>query len=80
MAYVLFLLAGLGFGYAAVGGWKLFPLVFPTLLAIGAFLRDGISAGSFVRFVIAIALTLIGIAVGVVLDERGARRQEARPG
>jgi hypothetical protein len=80
MAYVLFLLAGLGFGYGAVGGWKLFPLVFPILLAIAAFLRDGVSAGSVVKLVIAIVLTLIGIAVGAILDERGARSQEARTG
>jgi hypothetical protein len=80
MAYVLFLLAGLAFGYAAVGGWKLFPLVFPILLAIAAFLRDGVSGGSVARLVIAIVLTLIGIAVGAIIDQRGARRQEARPG
>ena len=36
VAYVLFFLAGLGFGYAAMGGWKWLPLVFPLLLALFA--------------------------------------------
>jgi hypothetical protein len=80
MSYVLFLLAGLGFGYAAVGIWKFAPLVFPTVLALGAFLRDGVDAGSLLKFVIAIVVTLIGIGLGAFLDERGARGQTAGAG
>ena len=34
-AYLLFFLAGLGFGYAASGRWKWVPLAFPLLLGIG---------------------------------------------
>ena len=80
MAYVLFLLAGLGFGYAAVGVWKLAPLIFPLVLALGAFLRDGVSAGSFAKFVIAIVLMLIGVALGMLLDQRSERGQAAGAG
>jgi len=77
MSYVLFLLAGIGFGYAAVGFWKLTPLIFPLLLALGAFLRDGVSAGSFLKLVLAIVLVLVGVALGTALDQRAERRQAA---
>ena len=80
MSYVLFFLAGLGFGYAAVGLWKLLPLVFPLVLALGAFLSDGVDAGSLVKLVVAIVVILIGIGLGVVLDERGARGEAAGAG
>ncbi len=77
MSYVLFFLAGFGFGYAAVGLWKFTPLVFPIVLAIGAFLRDGISGESLLKLVVAIIVMVIGIVLGAVLDERGARSQTA---
>jgi hypothetical protein len=78
LPYVLFFLAGLGFGYAARGGWKLMPLVFPVVLAAGAFLRDGVSVGSFFKLVAAVVVMLIGIVVGTALDQRAARGQAAR--
>jgi hypothetical protein len=77
MSYVLFFLAGLGFGYAAVGKWKLTPLVFPLTLAIGALLRDGVDVTSLIKLVIAIVVTVVGIVLGGVLDERTARSQTA---
>ena len=77
MAYVLFFFAGFGFGYAAQGRWKFTPLVFPILLAIGAFLRDGVSGGSLLKFAVAVVLILIGIVLGTILDQRSARSQTA---
>jgi len=77
MSYVLFFLAGFGFGYAAPGMWKFTPLVFPLLLALGAFLRDGVSGASLLKLVIAIILMVIGIVLGAVLDQRGERSQTA---
>jgi hypothetical protein len=77
MSYVLFFLAGFGFGYAAPGMWKFTPLVFPIVLAIGAFLRDGVSGSSLLKFVIAIVVMVIGIVLGALLDERSARSQTA---
>ena len=77
MSYVLFLLAGFGFGYAAVGLWKFAPLVFPLVLALGAFLRDGVSGAAFLKLVIAIVVMLIGIALGAMVDQRSARSQAA---
>ena len=43
-AYLLFFLAGVGFGYAAPGRWKWLPLLFPLALGIGALLKDGLDA------------------------------------
>lgn len=77
MSYVLFFLAGLGFGYAAVGLWRFTPLVFPLLLALGAFLTDGVDAASLLKLVLAIAVTLVGILLGALLDQRSARSQTA---
>ena len=77
LAYIIFFLAGLGFGYAAQGKWKLAPLAFPIALALGAFVNDGIQGEIVLRFVIAIAITLGGIFLGWMLDERSARREAA---
>jgi len=77
VSYVLFFLAGFGFGYAAPGMWKFTPLVFPLVLALGAFLRDGISGEALLKLVVAVVLMVIGIVLGAVLDERGARSQTA---
>jgi hypothetical protein len=74
MAYILFLLAGLGFGYAAPGLWKLAPLAFPIALALGAFLRDGVDGESLLKLILALAVTLVGIVVGAVLDQRAEAR------
>ncbi|HYP47655.1 MAG TPA: hypothetical protein VEQ61_03360 [Thermoleophilaceae bacterium] len=74
-AYFLFLLAGLGFGYGAVMPWKLVPLLLPIALAAGAVWRNGADGDIFVRLVIALIVTAIGIAVGWALDERGAARR-----
>ena len=77
-AYVLFFLAGLGFGYAAVGKWKWLPLVFPLALALGAALQQGIDGTWVVRLVIALVVTAGGILLGAMLDARGERGDRAR--
>jgi hypothetical protein len=74
VAYILFLLAGLGFGYAAPGLAKLLPLLFPLVLALGAFTRDGVDGGSLLRLILAIVITMVGIALGAVLEERAESR------
>jgi hypothetical protein len=70
VGFVLFFLAGVGFGYAAPGGFKFIPFVFPLLLALGAFLRDGLQGEIFLRLLLALVLTGIGIFLGMYLDER----------
>ena len=80
MSYVLFFLAGFGFGYAAVGGWKFLPLAFPLLLALGAFLRDGVDATALLKLVIAVVVMLLGILLGTLVDQRGGSSQTAGAG
>jgi hypothetical protein len=73
---VLFFLAGVAFGYAATGGYKFAPLVFPVVLALGAFVRDGVSGEVLLKLLVALVLTGIGIFLGLRLDER-SRESEA---
>ena len=77
VAYLLFFLAGLGFGFAAPGRTKLVPFLFPLLLAIGAALTNGLDATLILRLIVALALTALGIVLGMLMDDRG-RRREAR--
>jgi hypothetical protein len=41
IAYLLFFLAGLGFGYAAEGKWRWLPLLFPLALGAWAIFKYG---------------------------------------
>jgi hypothetical protein len=70
--YLLFLLAGLGFGYAARGAWKWLPLALPLLLALVTVLQDGIDGALVVRLAVALLLTVAGVLLGLVLDRREA--------
>jgi hypothetical protein len=77
-AYVIFFIAGLGFGYAAQGKWRFLPLVFPVALALGAALTQGIDATWIVRVIVALAVTIGGVLLGAMLDARGSRGEQAR--
>jgi hypothetical protein len=77
-AYVLFFIAGLGFGYAAVGKWKFLPIVFPLALAIGAALQQGVDGTWVFRLIVALIVTAGGVVLGAVLDARGERGERAR--
>jgi hypothetical protein len=78
--YILFFLAGLGFGFAATGKWKWLPLVFPIFLWIGAVLVNGVDATSVIRLIVALALTAGGILIGMMLDSRERRGTAAEAG
>ena len=77
--YLIFFLAGLGFGYAAIGVWKWVPLVFPLLLALIAAFSEGVDGTFLVRLLIALVITAAGVLLGIVLapDEQPRR---AEPG
>lgn len=75
-AYVLFFIAGLGFGYAAPPKWRWLPLLFPLLLGLGALVQDGIDAAILVRLLIALIITALGILAGSVIDARTRERGE----
>ncbi|MGH2824161.1 MAG: hypothetical protein ACRDLY_14285 [Thermoleophilaceae bacterium] len=77
-AYVLFFLAGLGFGYSAPGKWKWIPLVFPLALALGAALQQGIDGAWIVRLIVALLVTAGGVLLGAMLEARGERGERAR--
>jgi hypothetical protein len=77
VAYLLFFLAGLGFGYAAMGGWKWVPLVFPVLLALVAAASEGVDGTMLVRLVVALVVTAAGVLLGIWLaPEEQPRRAE----
>jgi hypothetical protein len=75
-AYVLFFLAGVGFGFAAPGRWKWFPVVFPLVLAIGALVKDGLDAAILLRLVIALVITGAGVVLGTIIDSRTGERAD----
>ncbi len=77
-AYVLFFIAGLGFGFAAAGKWKWLPLIFPLLLFLGAALQDGVDATMLVRLLVAVLVTVAGVLLGALLEQRGERDEHAR--
>jgi hypothetical protein len=70
IAYILFFLAGVGLGYAAPGGFKYIPFVFPLLLALGAMVRDGIQGEILLRLLVALVITAVGILLGRMLEQR----------
>jgi hypothetical protein len=69
-AYVLFFLAGIGFGYAAPTRWKWLPVLFPLALAIGAVLLHGLDGAIVVRLIIALVVTAAGVFVGMMIEAR----------
>ena len=73
IAYVLFFIAGIGFGYAAAGLGKLLPMLFPLALAIGPVVGQGLDGTILARLVLALIVTGIGIAAGAALDHRARR-------
>jgi hypothetical protein len=79
VSYVLFFIAGLGFGYAALGAWRWLPLALPLLLALYTALQDGIDGVLLVRLLIALVVTMVGVIAGTML--RGDEpRERAQPG
>ena len=69
-AYLLFFLAGLGFGYAAEGKWRWLPLLFPLALGLFAIFTYGPDASVLIRLVVALLITAAGVLLGAVIDSR----------
>jgi hypothetical protein len=72
VAYVLFFVAGLAFGYAAPGLSKWVPLIFPLGLAVLAAIDEGIDGTFVVRLLFALLVTAVGVVLGALLDRREA--------
>lgn len=75
-AYVLFFLAGIGFGYAAPTRWKWLPVLFPIALALGAVFAHGLDGAVIVRLVIALVVTATGVFVGMMIEARADNQGE----
>jgi len=78
VAYLLFFLAGLAFGFAAVGNWKWAPLAFPLALALAAALTEGVDGTLVTRLLVALLVTAAGVLIGALVERRGQRGQPAR--
>ncbi len=76
ISYLLFFLAGVGFGYAAPPKWKWLPLLFPLALGVGAIFIHGIDGSILLRLVIALIITVLGIFVGTMIDSRAERQAD----
>jgi hypothetical protein len=77
LSYLIFFIAGLGFGFAAPGNWKWTPLVFPVALALLAAYEEGIDGTLLIRLVVALVVTVGGVLIGALLDRRGPRARFA---
>jgi hypothetical protein len=75
-AYVLFFLAGLGFGYAAPPKWRWLPLLFPLALGLWALTKYGPDASVLLRLVAALIITVLGILVGTIIETRAGAQEE----
>jgi hypothetical protein len=76
IAYLLFFIAGVGFGYAAVGKWRWLPLAFPLVLGLFALFRYGPDASVIIRLIVALVVTALGVLLGAAIDARGERAGE----
>ena len=75
-SYVLFFLAGIGFGYAAPTRWKWLPILFPIALALLAVFIHGFDGAVWIRLIIAIIVTALGVFVGMMIDARAESRAD----
>jgi hypothetical protein len=69
-AYLLFFIAGVGFGYAAPPKWRWLPLLFPLVLGLFALVKYGPDASVLLRLVVALVITVLGILLGSVIEAR----------
>ena len=76
IAYLLFFIAGVGFGYAAVGKWRWLPLVFPLVLGLFALFKYGPDASVILRLVVALVITAFGVLAGAAIEARGSESGE----
>ena len=72
VGYLLFFIAGVGFGFAAPPKWRWLPLLFPLALGLWALVKYGPDASVLIRLVLALVITVIGIFVGTLLDARSS--------
>jgi len=79
VAYALFFLAGVGFGYAAIGVWKWLPFALPLLLALVAAASEGVDGTMLLRLAVALIITAAGVLLGILRAPED-QPQRAEPG
>jgi hypothetical protein len=77
-SYLIFFLAGVGFGFAAPGKSKWVPLAFPLALALAAAFQEGIDGTLVIRLIVALLVTAGGVLLGALLDSRATRGAQTR--
>jgi steroid 5-alpha reductase family enzyme len=75
-AYLLFFLAGIGFGYAAPTRWKWLPVLFPMGLAVGAVMIHGLDGAIVVRLIVALVVTALGVFLGMMIEARASGQSD----
>jgi hypothetical protein len=75
IAFVLFFLLGLGFGYSLQGLAPWSALLIPLLMALGTMLFLGSDSTVLVRLVISLVVTAVGVVLGMVIAQRGETRE-----
>jgi hypothetical protein len=78
VSYLIFFLAGLGFGFAAPGKSKWVPLAFPLALALAAAFEEGIDGTLVIRLIVALLVTAGGVLLGALIDSRGTRGEQTQ--
>jgi hypothetical protein len=76
IGFLLFFLAGVGFGFAAPPKWRWLPLLFPLALGLWALFKYGPDASVLIRLVLALIITVLGIFLGAMLDARSREGDE----
>jgi hypothetical protein len=67
MGFLLFLLTGFVFGYAAPKAWALLPVALPIAVGLYTGLTDKFDGGLIVLIVIGVGVTLLGVVLGRAL-------------
>ena len=75
--YILFFLAGLGFGFSLNGLYKWGALLFPLVLALFAFVSAGIDSEAVLELLVALGVTAGGVLLGTILGSGEERAQTA---
>ena len=76
VGFLLFFIAGVGFGFAAPPKWRWLPLLFPLALGLWALFKYGPDGSVLIRLVLALIITVLGIFVGAMLDARSREGDE----
>jgi hypothetical protein len=67
IGYLLFLLTGFVFGYSAPKAWALIPVLLPILIGVYTGLMDVFDTALFVKILVGVGITLLGIVLGRAL-------------